>query len=431
VFAIVNPITGTLSRFDFGAPLEPPRDPEAHLRWVLADYDARRDEQWQIAPPAGEAVLAKIARSSGQSPAELLPLIRAFAFYAMPDEGPYLVGPLTRHPDAAVQRAAIRALGSMGAHDGLAYVWPFLQSPDPVLRREAVIATGKFGLPDAIPYLDAAAAGDPGLVALAARGRRRIEAVRSKDLDQLVDVVITTEDYEELGVLTPFLYQPVAMVLVDPARPEIERLRAARLLGLARVRKIAAVLRVLLGDPTVSLPLRIQLVIALGRIRDGGAVTPLLGWLGDPDPTLQDAVITALGQIGDRRAFGPLLNRFGDRGGAVRERVRLAASRLAAPLAIKSFEDWSLGKINLDGYAVYFFDDALGLAPELDRAFIDRALADPRPAARREAALLLALFGGPLDAPRLAAMVQRDADDLVRRVAAHGEAKLRAKQTAP
>lgn len=431
MFAIVNPITGTLSRFDFGDPLEPPRDPEAHLRWVLADHDARRDEQWQIAPPAGEAVLAKITRSAGQSPAELLPLIRAFAFYAMPDEGPYLVGRLTRHPDAAVQRAAVRALGSMGAHDGLAYVWPFLQSADPVLRREAVVATGKFGLPDAIPYLDAAAAGNPGLEVLAARGRRRIEAVRSRDLDQLVDVMITTEDYEELGVLTPFLYQHVAMVLVEPRRPEIERLRAARLLGLARVRKAAAVLRVLLSDPTVSSPLRIQVVIALGRIRDGGAVTPLLGFLGSPEPELQDAVITALGEIGDRRAFGPLLNRFGDRAGAVRERARLAASRLAAPLAIRAFEDWSLGKTSLDGYAVYFFDDALGLAPELDRAFIDRALVDPRAEARREAALLLALFGGPLDASRLAAVARSDADELVRRVAAHGEEKLRAQQSPP
>jgi HEAT repeat protein len=431
VFAIVNPITGTLSRFDFGDPLEPPRDPEAHLRWVLADHDARRDEQWQIAPPVGEPVLVKIARSAGRTPAELLPLIRALAFYAMPDEGPYVVGPLTRHPDAAVQRAAIHALGSMGAHDGLAYVWPFLQSADPALRREAVIATGKFGLPDAIPYLDSAAAGDPGLELLAARGRRRIEAVRSNDLDQLVNVVIATEDYEELGVLMPFIYQPVAVVLVEPGRPEIERLRAARLLGLARVRKVAAVLRVLLTEPTTSLPLRIQLVIALGRMRDGGAVTPLVSLLGDPDPELQNAVITALGEIGDRRAFGPLLNRFGDRGGAVRERVRLAASRLAAPIPIQAFEDWSLGKMSLDGYAVYFFDDALGLASDLDRAFIDRALVDPRAEARREAALLLALFGTPLDAPRLAAMARSDADELVRRVAAHGEEKLRAKQPPP
>ena len=431
MLAIVNLTTGTLSRFDFGDPLEPQRDPEAHLRWVLADYDARRDEQWTISPPEGEPVLVKIARSAGQSPGELLPLIRAFAFYAMPDHGPYVVGPLTQHPDGAVKRAAIHALGAMGAHDGLAYVWPFLESPDAALRREAVIATGKFGLPDVIPYLDAAAAADPSLAPLAERGRRRIEAVVSENIDQLVDLVIATEDYEELGVLMPFIYQSVTAVLVDAARPEVERLRAARLIGLARVRKVARVLLLLLRDPKTSLPLRIQLVIALGCMRDRGAVTPFLGFVGGPDPELQDAVITALGAIGDRRGFGPLLNRFDDRAGTVRERVRLAVSRLAAPLDIKAFEDWSLGRLNLDAYAVYFFDDALGLAPALDRAFIDRALTDPRPEVRREAALLLALFGGPFDAPRLAAMAQRDADDLVRRVAAHGEEKLRAKQTPP
>lgn len=431
MFAIVNPVTGTLSRFDFGDPLEPPRDPEAHLRWVLADYDARRDEQWQISPPEGELVLIKIARSVGQSPSELLPLIRAFAFYAMPDHGPYVVGPLTRHRDESVKRAAIHALGAMGCHDGLAYVWPFLESPDATLRREAVIATGKFGLADAIPYLEAAAAGHPSLTPFAEQGCRRIEAVRTENLDQLVDVVIKTEDYEELGILMAFIYQPVAVVLVDPQRPEIERLRAARLLGLARVRKVASVMRAVLSDPTISLPLRIQLVIALGRIRDRGAVPALLGFVGGPDPELQDAVITALGAIGDRRGFGPLLNRFDDRAGAVRERVRLAVSRLAAPLAIKAFEDWSLGRLNLDGYAVYFFDDALGLASELDRAFLDRALVDPRPEVRREAALLLALFGGPLDAPKLAAVARGDADELVRRVATHGEAKLRAQQTPP
>lgn len=428
MFAIVNLVTGTLSRFDFGDPLEPTRDPEAHLRWVLADYDARRDEQWQISPPEGEPPLVKIARAAGQTAGELMPLIRAFAFYAMPDYGPYVVGPLTRHPDDAVKRAAIHALGAMGSHDGLAFVWPFLQSPDPTLRREAVIATGKLGLADTIPYLDAAAA-DPTLAPLAERGRRRIEAVRSRDIDKLVDVVIQTEDYEELGVLMPFIYQPVATVLVDPRRPEIERLRAARLLGLVRVRKVAPVLLLLLNDPATSLPLRIQLVIALGRMRERCAVAPLLGLLGGPDPALQDAVITALGEIGDRRAFGPLLNRFGDRGGAVCERVRLATSRLAEPLGVESFEDWSAGRLNLDGYAVYFFDDTLGLAAALDRPFIDRALQDPRPEARREAALLLALFGEPGDAPRLAAIAQRDADDLVRHVAAHGETKLRAKQT--
>jgi HEAT repeat protein len=429
VLAIVNLTTGTLSRFDFGDPLEPPRDPEAHLRWVLADYDARRDEQWTISPPEGEPVLVKIARSWGQSPGELLPLIRAFAFYAMPDYGPNVVGPLTQSPDGAVKRAAIRALGAMGAHDSLAYLWPFLESPDAALRREAVIAIGKFGLPEVIPYLDAAVAADPSLTPLVEQGRRRTEAVVSENIDQLVDLVIATEDYEELGVLMPFIYQSVTAVLVDPARPEVQRLRAARLIGLARVRKVARVLLLLLRDPATSLPFRIQLVSALGRMRDRGAVAPLLGLLGSPDPELQDAVITALGQIGDRRAFGPLLNRFADRGGAVRERARLAASRLAAPLGIDAFEDWSLGRLNLDGYAVYFFDDALGLAPALDRAFIDRALADPRPEARREAALLLALFGTPLDAPRLAAVAQSDSDALVRRAAAHGEVKLRAKQT--
>lgn len=430
MLSIVQLDTGQLTSFELGDPLDPKRDPEAHLRWVLADYDARRDEQWKVSPPEGEPILCRILLEAGEDAQKLIPVIRALGFFAMPDYGPTLVARHVQHPDRGVQLAAIRALGSMGAHESVAYLWAVLEDPDPDKRYEAVVSIGKIGIPALLPRIEHEAGRDPRLVPVYETSRRKAEAAEVPDLEKLVDAVIETDGYEDLGVLMPYIWKEVTLVLGDPRRSEIVRARAVRLLGLTRQRKSGPMCLIPLNDPATSPAFRLEVVIAVGRMRYRKAVPALIDFLKTPDPVLQDAVITALGEIGDSQAFEPLLTHYGDRGGAVRERARLALRRIAPPHGIEDHVTWSSDPSDVLPLvrAVYWFDDDLSLFSGVRPEVIDARLADPRPEVRREAALLLALVGQHGDAAKLSTMAQLDDDDLTRKVASRARRVLLAKE---
>ncbi len=434
---------GSLAAFEFGALLDPARDAEALLRWVVEDYDARRDEQWRVVPPIGEPILAKLLVEA-KTDEERSPLIRALGFYAMPDVGPTLVGPYAgADKPRELRLAAIRALGSMAFHDSAAALWPALDDANEDVAAEAITALGKMGVSDVLPHLERAGQRSPRLSAVAVAARRRTEAALSRDRERLVDEIIASRDYEDLGVLMPFVWQHVAIVMVNPERGEAARIRAVRLLGLTRTRNAGSAAVTVLNDP--SLPLRVEVVRALGRMRYRQATPTLVRMLSPddqgratlggtspqtpqslPPDALHEALIVALGEIGDRRSFEPLLHRYYDRGGAVRGIVLLAARRHARVMAKETYASWAEGKIDLYGRALYFFGDDLSTTYGLRRDLLDAALKHEAPEVRREAALLYGLFGVHEDADSLIATAQTDKDPLNRVVAARAYDRLKA-----
>ncbi len=70
---------------------------------------------------------------------------------------------------------------------------------------------------------------------------------------------------------------------------------------------------------------------ALGDMRAGEAVEPLVDALHDPNSEVRQAAAKALGDIGDVKAIEPLKQALGDRYRSVRECASLSLERLQKP----------------------------------------------------------------------------------------------------
>jgi HEAT repeat protein len=405
-----------LAYFEFGHPLEPTRDAEAHLRWVLADYDRRRDEQWSVPPPEGAAILDRPLSEAGDEPARLLPIIRALGWYGIPESSPDLWKYLL-HPRDEIKLATIKSLGQQGLYDSIGRLWPLLDHPQREFRHAAFIALGKFGRREVILKLEEVAGRDPELRFPLAQARARIEAAAAEDWARLVEVVIGTNEYEDLVALMIFVWQPTAAILTDGRRPEVVRRRAARLLGLGRARRSMRSLLSVATSPTEPLALRVEAVIALGRLRTPKAVDDLIPLVRSREPSLQEAAIVALGQIGEPRALGTLLEHWDDRGGALRESLRLAARRLCSISGLELLTDLLRRRTPIQAGAVYIIDDRLNLHRAYRSGLVDAQLNHSQLETRRDALLLLGVYGGRSDADNVEKLLRRETDESMRELA--------------
>jgi HEAT repeat protein len=424
MLAILELKTGKLAYFEFGDPLDPKRDAEAHLRWVLADYTNRRDEQWCLSPPVGDPVLVRLLEEAGNQPEKLLPLIRALGWYGIP-ESSLLVSKYLGHHNVEIKLAAIKSLGQMGLYDSIRDIWPFLDNPERTFRRVALVALGKFGKKEVLPKLEATAGSDAKMQPLFEQAERRIEAVASGELAAVVEAVIGTDEYEDLLVFIVFAWESVAMILSDRKRTNLVRCRAARLLGLGRVRKATRALITILNDTTETVELQVQVAIALGRLEAWKALDILILRLNSTEPTLQEAVVVSLGQIGKPQAFAPLLKQWDERSGALREKIRLAVRQLCSVSGTQLLTDMLKRNALLSTPGIYFIEDSLDLSQNYRSDLVDFQLNSKRIEARRDAILLLAYFGQRDDADKLAKLSQQDEDSTNRDMAQLGYNRLR------
>ena len=413
MFAILLLPERRTAYLDFGEPFSfALADPEAHLRWVLASYDARRDEQWVLTPPQGAPIVARLlaeAAAAGKA-ADELNALRALGWYGLP-EYVSLVIPYATDPRELVRRAAVHALGQLVHYDTIPILQTRLASdPSPDVQREALAALGKMGKLELLPEIERAGARGPDFALVAEEARQRTIVTAKRDLEALALHLVPSRDYEDLCVFMTWVDRVVEALLADPARPLEVRLHAARLLGLARQRRAFNRIGQVLARPTEPTPLRMECAIALGRLEHPRSVDALVEALDDPslDDGLHSAVIDALGRTGSDRAIAPLLQHFDDRLATKHERVRNAvrdAARRAGPRRL--LEDW-LWTAPREGVSAVVVDRARW-SDKVDPAWLLSSLDSPEADVRRDALLLLAHVGDKSSLPRVERVVREDA----------------------
>ena len=418
---------GDVAALDFGDPPEPQLTDEERVREVIADYGARKVELLDIGASASARILAKIVAESKGAPSAVLTPIRAIGFLGRPQAYDAVV-PFLKHSNHDVRLAAIRSLGQIAKFDAIPHIEPFLTSADRGERREAVIALGKFAEPKLIPRIEGAASGDPVLDRLAREARDRINAtvkgLRTSRFDDLVDVVIDTDEYEDLSALIVVTKFRLLEILSDKTRSPSTRQRAIHILSLNRIRDAGIHMRRLLDDPASPFETRVRAVHGLGLCRVRSAVPQLVALLDHPEPVMRDVCILSLGRIGDARALEPLLAKWDPSRPALCSNLRLAAFRvcsldesaLLAPL--RTYQPRSVE-------SVYLISDELALSTGFSRDAIAPVLVNPKLPVRRHALLLLATFGETADSPVLQHYRDVETDSLNREIANLGVERLK------
>lgn len=178
-----------------------------------------------------------------------------------------------------------------------------------------------------------------------ARERRAIpatfEALRSAALEptdflerrEAMEGLAALRDPRAVEVLAWFLRAPADAIESDPGSVAIVRLDAIMALGR-------------LGHPEAVEPLcevlawpfrgdREAAAVALGKIGDPRAVTPLVGILSDPDEWVRKAAAISLGQIGDPSAAEPLRKLLQDPSEWVRPNVGIVLGEMGDPEALE------------------------------------------------------------------------------------------------
>lgn len=419
---------GEAYSLEFGAPLDPKMTPEELIDWVLEDYDNRRDYIWSIEMPAAVTILSEKAPAADGDKQRLLGAVRALGWIGKP-RGNDVVEPLLDGQDDGVKLAAVRAVGQMGVFATVPKIQRFLGHPERPFRKEAIIALGKYARTEAAQGVDGAAGADPELMRLASEAKRRAAATEGLfahrvGMPRVVEVILETDEYEDLAGLMGFVWEVLRDIAADHARDAKLRIRAVRLLGLGRIAKARNMVRKMLIDPEPR-GLKLAAVTALGRMKAISAIGPLSEILNDNDRELKMAAIVSLGQIGFPTALEPLLRRWDDEGGGLRADLRLAARRVC-PLGAVNLADLIKSNAAPPRAEVRVIDDHLGLGRGFQDGQIGSMLAHSDARARRDALLLFALFGQPSDARRLAEAENADPDPANRELAARARQRLSA-----
>ncbi|MFZ5891688.1 MAG: HEAT repeat domain-containing protein [Myxococcota bacterium] len=420
---IINLPGRRLFRFALGEPPEPAFEMEAHLRWVLADYPARRDEQWRVPLQNGGVVLTKIYyQAKSEGPDQIItPILAAFGFWGM-------LVKYARHfareslpgADEARTIAALLSLGPFTTQDSIPVLEQYLSDPSAAVRRASLVSFAKLARAEDFPRLEGAAQGDPDLEAIVRVGRRRMEFVDAKDMQGFMRETLGHADfYEDLAGLANLMPADLAGLFINEGELDpVSRARCARVLGLARtrVRRAMHVALEIALAPTRESYLRRECILFLGRTR-APLAEDMLPLLAEPDPEIVLSTIIALGEIGDSVAIGPILNHYDDAGGAFRAHIELAAYRMSGALDDAAYNEWAQGQLDLDPHSAYFFFQGSFSTVFSEATFIP-LLEHADVLVRREAALLLGLLGSSAVAPELRKLAVREADELTHAVAA-------------
>ena len=178
-----------------------------------------------------------------------------------------------------------------------------------------------------------------------------------------------------------------------------------------RVRQVAALAFVYIGDPAATgpligalrdgaVPVRHAAIRALGKLRAAGAVGPLSAALSDPDPMARKIVVSSLGEIGSKEGVPALSSALSDTDAGVRgeaaKSLGLIGDAGARPALTNALKDADAGVRVQAADALARTGDLSGLPA------VYAALKSPDATARQRAASTVGLVG---DAKGLSALV--------------------------
>jgi len=202
------------------------------------------------------------------------------------------------------------------------------------------------------------------------------------------------------------------------------RARACAVLTIHRVRQLAPEGVQWLDDDAISLGTRQRLAVGMGRCRASQAVKTLLELLEHPEPAMQEAAVVALGRIGTSSAYHPILSHWDDRQGALRPLILVALQRLGAVDGAERL----LGAVRTDSeisvLTAAFVRQDKEIDGQLPRHWLAEQLGSPIAEARRDAALLLSVFGDSRDAHPLRNLATSETDPIVKKIAERGSERL-------
>lgn len=406
-----------LWHFELGQELEPEPGVVALLRWVLADYMTRYEEQYRV--PGGSALAVLLPwLAAATTDEQRRDILTAIGLYFEDSPQKHLV-PWLDHPSPVVGAAATRAIGRLGLDANVARLGRMLDDPDGGVRVQAVRALALSEKASAIPLLDAAVIKDPNLAPdVSAALDVLAEGVRGNNLGSMVRLLAGSE-YDDATRYALWTDDVALKVLEERSHPRYVRARAARALGLGRGPLAATQLRAFVEDDAEDVEVRAASIVALGRAGSSAASRYFLPLLDHPEARIQEAAVTATGLSRDARQVAPLLSLWDARGGGLRLEVKTALRRLATAAgrrALTSRPQW----IFPADPAWYVITDTLEVHRTFRRDLILPHLASVDEQARGDAAVLLAYFGDATDKARLEVLYLGDPSEEVRWIAAIG-----------
>lgn len=410
----------TIWRFEFGPSSQPPRDLEGFLRWILADFSNRFEEQWRTNFRDSVGILARwlpLAQTQGQ----LITIIRMMGLYFEESSADFLL-PYAKHPDPAIRAATARALGRAAMFHTIPYLGALTLDPDPHVRVQAVIALGLMEHSDGLPLLDVALAQDPALGPQVQKSRRLIHAGEKNDVFTTARVTLANDEFEDATRHAVVDFPSIPSLYEDRQEHTVVRARAARAQGLGRHRRSGLGLLKIVQDDTEPPPVQLMAIKSLGRLGSSNTVRFLLPFLAHPEQEFQEVTITAIGTIRDESRFDTLVGLWDARGGSLRPAIIDALCRMSDPgTDLTTRPEWRL----YDQLEICFIGDDMRVSRRFEHAAVLSQLKSHDALARRDAAILLAYFGDASDVAALEWLHQNEPTEETRWICAIGVREMR------
>ena len=243
----------------------------------------------------------------------------------------------------SVRSAAVVALGRLRAKEAIPQlIQIFKENSNPLIPHEAVCALGEIGEPATSYLLNALSAADKEtypyiiqalgkvgdkratdtIIAALAHPDKNVRQQSAAALGQLggktsvkplltvlndPENIVRVSAVQSLGLLkSKSAINPLILALQDED-PTV-RANVAEVLGKLGDKRVAPKLLTMLNDKAIAdmgnpLPVRFEVIIALGELHAENAVSDLLPLLQDTDDDIRWAVVKSLGMIGDYKAL--------------------------------------------------------------------------------------------------------------------------------